>query len=289
MIHRRRLAFTLIELLVVIAIIGVLIGLILPAVQKVREAANRIACLNNAKQFTLATMNFHDYHNRLPPGIGNVGQSAWGTWWYHLLPFVEQENLYHSSCLAGRYSVANNSVATRSFRLLFCPSDPSVSSSGTVSDENGFPWGATSYCSNAWLACQFDSAGNIISSSNAARIPASITDGTSNTIMYGEHYAVCTNANSPFGGSSWSYYRLDPAAPPLWAALLVTDDQSMFLVRPNPFQGNCDPGFASTPHSGGMTVGMCDGSARTLSGSISPTVWWYLNTPAGGEVINGDW
>src|SRR6516162_2907630 len=105
MIHRTRSAFTLIELLVVIAIIGVLIGLILPAVQKVREAANRIACLNNAKQFTLATMNFHDYHNRLPPGIGNVGQSAWGTWWYHLLPFVEQENLYHSSCLAGRYSV----------------------------------------------------------------------------------------------------------------------------------------------------------------------------------------
>jgi prepilin-type processing-associated H-X9-DG protein len=63
----------------------------------------------------------------------------------------------------------------------------------------------------------------------------------------------------------------------------------MFLVRPNPFQGKCDPGFASTPHSGGMTVGMCDGSARTLSGSISPTVWWYLNTPDGHEVIIGDW
>ena len=137
MIHRTRSAFTLIELLVVIAIIGVLIGLILPAVQKVRESANRIACFNNARQFTLATMNIHDHNDRLPPGIGNVGQSAWGTWWYHLLPFVEQENLYQSSCVAGKYSVANNGVATRSFRLLFCPSDPSVNNNGTVSDENG--------------------------------------------------------------------------------------------------------------------------------------------------------
>jgi hypothetical protein len=187
------------------------------------------------------------------------------------------------------YSVAYNGVASRSFPLLFCPSDPSVSSDGTVRDETGFPWGATSYCANAWLGCKVDSAGNFISSSNAARIPAAIPDGTSNTILYGETYAVCTNAAFPIAGCSWSYYRLDDAAPPLWAALLVTDDQSMFLLRPNPFQGNCDPTFASTPHTAGMTVGLCDGSAHTLSGSISPTVWWYLNTPAGGEVITGDW
>jgi prepilin-type N-terminal cleavage/methylation domain-containing protein/prepilin-type processing-associated H-X9-DG protein len=289
MIAAKRRGFTLIELLVVLAIIGILIGLLLSAVQKVRESANRVACFNNARQFTLATLNFHDHYDRLPPGIGNVGQNAWGTWWYHLLPFVEQENLYESSRIGGMYSLANNGVASRSFRLLFCPSDPSVPSDGTVSDETGFPWGATSYCGSVWLACQLDSAGNMISTSYACRIPASIPDGTSNTIMYGEHYAVCTNAANPSGGSSWSYYRLDNAAPPLWAALWVSDSQSMFQVRPNPFQGNCDPTFASTPHTGGMTVSMCDGSVRTLSGSISPTVWWYLNTPAGGEVITGDW
>jgi hypothetical protein len=255
----------------------------------VRESANRIACFNNTCQFTLATLNFHDCHDRLPPGIGKVGQAAWGTWWYHLLPFVEQQNLYESSRIGGMYSVANNGVASRSFRLLFCPSDPSVSSDGTVRDEKGFPWGATSYGGNAWLACKFDSAGDIISTSNAARIPAAIPDGLCNTIMYGEYYAVCTNAANPFGGSSWSYYRLDDAAPQLWAALVVTDAHSMFEVRPNPFQGNCDPTFASTPHTAGMTVGMCDGSTRTLSGSISPTVWWYLNTPAGGEVLTADW
>jgi prepilin-type N-terminal cleavage/methylation domain-containing protein len=285
----RRHGFTLLELLVVLALIGLLVGLLLPAVQKVREAAQRVSCFNNARQFTQATWNFHDTNERLPPGIGFVGSGAWGTWWYHLLPFVEQQNLYDKSRAGGQYSVANNGVASRSFKLLFCPSDPSVTSAGTVADETGFPWGATSYCSNVWLACQLDADGNIISSSNACRLPADVPDGLSNTILYGEHYAFCTNANSPVGGSSWSYYRLDDQAPPLWAALQVTDAQSMFQVRPNPHRGNCDPNNASTPHPGGMTVSLCDGSTRTISGSVSPVVWWYLNTPAGGEVIPGDW
>src|SRR5438874_1257522 len=156
--HRR--GFTLIELLVVIAIIAVLIGLLLPAVQKAREAASRIKCANNLKQLGLAAHNYHDVNEHLPPGVGYYppASGAFGTYYFHLLPYLEQDNLFRSALgvvpfpsPAGPTSVyypGNNNVYGRRVAVFLCPSDPSVGSDGVVTVD-GFSFGASCYGPNA--------------------------------------------------------------------------------------------------------------------------------------------
>ena len=138
MANERRSAVTLLELLVVIGIIATLIGLLLPAVQKVREAAHRTACSNFLRQSGLAVHQFSDDNkSRIPPALGNVGAMVWGSYWFHLLPYIEQDPLYKKSQVGGSYNAMNNGVYTQPIPLWFCSSDPSVPADGTVSDELG--------------------------------------------------------------------------------------------------------------------------------------------------------
>ncbi|HSQ58027.1 MAG TPA: DUF1559 domain-containing protein [Gemmata sp.] len=213
----RRKAFTLIELLVVIAIIAILIGLLLPAVQKVRAAAARTQSKNNLKQISLAAMDFESAHRITPPIFGQVRAAGpSGSIYYHLLPFLEQNALYNLGAEGSR---------SAPLKILQNPADPSMppggvftlpvaapawdSASGTA---NPYPawanpantqWGVSSYSAN-WQV--FDDQGATLSK---------MQDGLSNTILFNEKYAVAQRpvGNPMFGATLWGY-GVDPRTIP---------------------------------------------------------------------------
>jgi prepilin-type N-terminal cleavage/methylation domain-containing protein len=320
-----RRGFTLIELLVVIAIIAVLIGLLLPAVQKVREAANRMRCANNLKQLGLAAHQYHDLNDHFPPGVGYYPPAggAFGTYFFHLLPHLEQDNLYRAALGSvpfpqpvGPTAVfypGNNGVYSKSVKVFLCPSDPSVGSDGVVSVD-GVSFGASCYGPNGMLAAEnnFTTYPPTTISPQGKTCIAAVTDGLSNTILHAEKYARCSNTYlAPAfrdGGTAWAYCTA-PAFPwqrppmtgpgkafqpgfciPVLASRGAPDaigPVSKFQLQPTP--DNCDPTRAATAHGGGIQVGLVDGSVRTLGPGMSGTTWWAAVTPSGGEVLGSDW
>jgi prepilin-type N-terminal cleavage/methylation domain-containing protein/prepilin-type processing-associated H-X9-DG protein len=295
LLFRRSRAFTLIELLVVIAIIAILIGLLLPAVQKVREAAARAKCSNNLKQLSLGTIHCADtFGGSLPPSIGLYpsynhcsDNNSDGGIFLHILPFIEQENLYKSSGAkpepndrnCGMFTYSQWTTPAKSkVQTFMCPSDYTQNP-----NQNGY----ASYGVNGQI---FRYAYQAIGwGAHSAYYPRTITDGTSNTIFFTDKLAHC------------SYGRYNNNYWPDWGPIISSSDEgdptgpaSIFQPTPVitaqsgavPF---CDGGRASSPHSGGINVALADGSVRFIGNGISAATWWAAMTPMNGEIMGDDW
>jgi prepilin-type N-terminal cleavage/methylation domain-containing protein/prepilin-type processing-associated H-X9-DG protein len=271
-----RLAFTLIELLVVIAIIAILIGLLLPAVQKVREAAARSQCQNNLKQIGLAIHNYHDATKKLPPGWFGLANNATGSadrwpWSVVLLPYVEQAPLYKQLnpdlVTPGVPPAATSSpVLQKPLPVYVCPSDP------VQNDTNNHfrNYARSNYAAND----------QVFSQDNVKRTLMSITDGTSNTIGVGEREKLTARAATWVArinnnGSSTQGTTRFPPNTPLEANL-------------NPPQvGDACSRFAYTSnHAGTVNFVFLDGSVRGISDSIEAYRPNYLGTETGCTILN---
>jgi prepilin-type N-terminal cleavage/methylation domain-containing protein len=322
-----RKAFTLVELLVVIAIIGVLVALLLPAVQAAREAARRMQCGNNLKQMALACHNYHDAKKELPPGgvhtthgqAPAVGNSITGVF-IELLPYIEQQNLYSrydkDPTLLGCFDPVNQPVVQTFISGYICPSDPFSESMrlAKVPTAPNADFAPSSYkgISGAenlngspvwWDTPRFDSIRNFpelrgpihvvdINGSIGPSRLGSVTDGTSNTLMFGEYMTQEGNANNQgTGGSNMNFRR------PAWGVafrdhtLGTTFVESRYRLADFEICDATDPiGFAckrslASLHAGGViNFARCDGSVATIQPEVDGEVFRDMGTMAGGEI-----
>ena len=299
-----RRGFTLIELLVVIAIIAILIGLLLPAVQKVREAAARAKSQNNIKQMSLSLHNFESAYGRIPPLVGGWGSTAfsltWGPPHALLLPYMEQGPLASdmlnvnnaNQTYAWWGGVNNDNPYTKTIKSYFSPADPSLQNG--LNARTG--WGGTSYAANAMLFAGTDATGQMINWDSSLTI-SNISDGSSNTIAFTEKYGDCNSSGSTTNGGSLWGVQWDPWYPFVACSAcnyggvaqpyLNIDLNLMFQIAPN--QTVCDAKRASTPHASGCLVGLADGSVRGVNTGVSLMTWWQALKPDDGLPLGSDW
>jgi prepilin-type N-terminal cleavage/methylation domain-containing protein len=318
---RRRTAFTLIELLVVIAIIAILIGLLLPAVQKVREAAARMQCGNNLHQLGLAMHTYHDAYLSLPMAEDSkeVYTCCWGTWQMLILPFVEQDNAFKlyqnwggSDVISTnwpaptpdsvkpkpRYGSTVNvtNVTGHRYSVMTCPSDTPNNPIRTITSHNYVVnYGNTSYFQSTFQGVRFQ--GAPFAPRKKFRL-ADLTDGTSNTLLMLE---VRQGQRKDLRGFAWwgpatageTFFPPNTTAPD---AIQYAPGDGTGYCDPLPPNPPCVGPTGSYPyivsarsnHPGGVQVVMGDGSARFISNNINLQVWRNLGSSQDGQPL-GDY
>jgi prepilin-type N-terminal cleavage/methylation domain-containing protein len=286
--------FTLIELLVVIAIIAILIGLLLPAVQKVREAAARTQCMNNVKQIVLATHSYNDANNHLPAAYTLA--APYYTLQFSILPYIEQGNLF--TLAAGNPNQQN--IYQTILKAYICPADPSLNSN----------LGSSINAASCSYACNI----MVFEPQGPGTLVTAMQDGSSNTVMFAERYKQCqpTTGEGGWTDPGWAihptffnsgydtpafgwteaglpggYGATGPGYSENFSTTLAGISAPAFQVAPTP--SACDWKVTQGAHQSGMVVGMGDGSSRTVSSSVSGQTWWEACEPSDGNALGSNW
>jgi Protein of unknown function (DUF1559) len=244
----------------VLALLAFALGLLLPAVARIRSAAARAQGMNNLKQLGLALHSCHDTFKLMPPIVGPFPQSnspAFGTLHFYLLPFVEQDALYRNA----QGYVWKNETWSTPLPLLMNEKDTSA---------------PPAFRHQGWLATT-NYAGNWMVFKKTGATFATFQDGTSNTMVFAERYQECNE--TPCG---WGYSSLYS-----WAPMFGYYSYGKFQQQPT--QAECDPALAQSLDPAGITVGIGDGSVRFVSNTISPETWWNATDPADGNILGPDW
>ena len=293
----KKQGFTLIELLVVIAIIAVLIALLVPAVQKVREAAANTQCHNNLKLLALAAQNYHDVFKRFPPGVNLPGEESqgWETapdennyYGLHvaLFPYHEQENLFNSLVLnvanpQGQNCVGPNSLGALVIPMLICPSEAFFPNNG-VGNDGTLYFGLTSYGGCSGTSQTANAANQMLRNGvfymNSRISMGAILDGTSNTFMFGERSRLnlpATGSSEALGG--WA-----------WCNAYAQEDNTMNTSEQIEGLQMHDLNQFGSQHAGGAfsNFAFADGSVRSISANIRIITFQRLSTRSGGEVVD---
>ena len=308
--HRFASGFTLVELLVVIAIIGILVALLLPAVQAAREASRRSQCTNNLKQVALAMHNYHDTYKLFPPGQYNrLGQNSVGTtnfrqcWMQSLLPFLEQQPLFdaiQTGHSAGAFTFQIAGARELIIESLACPTDPNSpknvtagAASATASNNQGFNGnyvacaGSTVFGNNG----QGDNLNGLFYCLSRTKM-ASAVDGTSNTLFFSEILVIPDTNVHDLRGRYHNTWQGNNLFSTLYPPNTTVGDRSSYCIDTPlgdaPCQGLGTTNLvqsARSQHPGGVNVALADGSVRTVTQGVDILVWQAAGTRQGKESL----